>query len=246
MMQMYDYFVFDGVSSVDFGMYAFGHKTLGVPAVDMTEIVIPGRNGVLHQYNDRFGNVSVQYSVVGYEDEISKNIPLRVTDMLGFLASRRGYCRLEDSFRPEEYRMAVYKGGETPSATQHDEAAGMVLTFNCRPERWLKSGEISVDCVNGSVLFNPTYFTAKPMLRAYGTGTLTVVNSAGSTAVKINIANTYTDIDCELQEAYKGTTNCNGNIQLPNGGFPVFTPGENRITLSGISKVEVTPRWYKI
>jgi len=246
MMQRIDYFVYDGVSSVDFGMRTYGLRVLTAPKPDISEIVIPGRNGVLHQYNDRFGDATVSYSVVAIEDALSSNVPLKVTDMIDYLISKKGYCRLEDSFRPEEYRMAVYKGSDRMKATMHEEAVGIVLTFSARPERWLKDGEIRRECKSGGALFNPTQFTAKPLLRAYGTGTLTVSNSAGSTSVKINSANVYTDIDCELQEAFKGAANCNGNIQLPSGDFPNLTPGENRFSYSGISRLEVVPRWYKI
>lgn len=245
-MMYKDYFIFDGVPSSDFGMYTFGSRFLKIPKVDIKEVVIPGRSGVLHQYNDRFGNAAISYSVVSIEDRMFSDIPLRFTDMIDFILSRRGYHRLEDTFRPEEYRMAVYKGGDEIKSTLHDEIAGMEIEFDARPERWLKEGEIRRECKSGGILFNPTQFTAKPLLRAYGTGTFTVSNSSGSTSVKINSANGYTDIDCELQEAFKGAVNCNGNIQLLNGEFPGLVAGENKFRLQGINHLEVVPRWYKL
>jgi phage-related protein len=85
-------------------------------------------------------------------------------------------------------------------------------------------------------------YDAKPLIRAYGTGYFSI----SGIRVNINSANVYTDIDCELQEAYKGTINCNGNITLVNGEFPILKSGENLIVISGLSKIELTPRWWTI
>jgi phage-related protein len=116
------------------------------------------------------------------------------------------------------------------------------ITFICDPRRFLKSGDnVNVLTSNGS-LFNPTYYDAKPLIRVYGTGSFTV----NDITVTITNANQYTDIDCEIMDAYKGTTNCNGNIQTTNNKFPVLTPGQNNITLNGVTRLEITPRWWTV
>ena len=91
---------------------------------------------------------------------------------------------------------------------------------------------------------NDTYFNAKPLLRVYGTGSFTI----NGITVQINSASSYTDFDCELQEAYKNTlaTNCNGNITLTNAQFPYLKPGNNQITFSGISSIIMYPRTYML
>ena len=85
-------------------------------------------------------------------------------------------------------------------------------------------------------------FEAKPLLRVYGTGSVGI----GSETLTITSANQYTDIDCDLQDAFKGTTNCNGNIRLSSGSFPVLKPGYTGVTLSGVSRVEIIPRWFSV
>jgi phage-related protein len=59
----------------------------------------------------------------------------------------------------------------------------------------------------------------------------------------ISSADVYTDLDCNIQEAYKGSTNCNGNV---TGDFPELVPGSNTIRFSGFSKLEIVPHWYTI
>ena len=56
----------------------------------------------------------------------------------------------------------------------------------------------------------------------------------------------YKTIDSELQDAYKGTTNCNSLVTLSNG-FPKLIKGENEISFSGgITSVEVIPKWWTL
>ena len=89
--------------------------------------------------------------------------------------------------------------------------------------------------------YNPTPFESKPLIKVTGTGTLTV------NGVQIAISATPTTIDCELMEAYNGTTSRNSDIVLTPNKFPVLKPGNNTITLgSGITKLEITPRWWRI
>ena len=237
-------FVFDGVSSLSFGLSVFGETPLTDPVPDMTDVVIPGRNGVLHQYNNRFAEAPISYTCVAVQEQYRRNIEPLLAGIRGFLLGHQGYYRLEDTFRPDEYRMAVYKGGASPIAHPHNEAGAVTISFSARPERWLKDGERVLAISNGMTVFNPTYFPSKPLLRLYGTGTITIANSAGSVALKVTAANQYTDIDCEAQEAYKGATNCNANVTLVSGKFPILASGNNTITFSGFSQVQMTPRWY--
>ena len=50
----------------------------------------------------------------------------------------------------------------------------------------------------------------------------------------------------EDEQAYKDTlaTDCNANIVLTNGKFPSLKNGANQITISGLTKLEITPRWW--
>ena len=58
-------------------------------------------------------------------------------------------------------------------------------------------------------------------------------------------------IDCETMEAWEmvGGVMISRNDYIQNAGeeFPVLKPGANSITLgSGITRVEITPRWWRI
>lgn len=103
--------------------------------------------------------------------------------------------------------------------------------------------DVTYESLENGCIYNPTEFTALPLIRVYGTaaGTLTV----GNTVVKIKSITEYVDLDCELQDAFKGITNCNGNVYAPD--FPTLPPGGTGISFSGgITKIEIKPRWWTV
>ena len=234
---MRQWFIFNGKSSKDFGVYISGLNTFGAPERDVDIISISGRNGDLTIDNGRYKNIDVSYPAFIF-DRFDNNIE----GLRNFLLSQSGYKRLEDTYHPNEYRLARYKSGLTPKVIDELYAGEFDLTFDCYPQRYLKSGDQIITMTADGSLFNEYAQIAKPIIRAYGTGSFTV----GDVTVTINSADDYTDIDCELQEAYKDdlTTNCNANITLNDGVFPSLISGENAITLDGITQLDIKPKWW--
>lgn len=230
-----NWLTFDGVSSKDFGVYINGNQTYNAPARSREVVNVPGRNGALMLDNGRFDNVDVTYHAFIYRD-----FSVNVEGLRNLLLSRTAYKRLEDTYHPEEYRLGIYKGNFAADVVEWLEAGEFDLVFDCKPQRFLVSGEETVEFTSSGSILNETEQIAKPLLRVYGTGSFTV----GSGTMTISSANVYTDIDCDLMDAYKGTTNCNGNV---SGTFPTLTPGDNTVTLNtGITKIEIIPRWWVI
>jgi phage-related protein len=236
----------DGKSSKDFCMYISGGGTYLSPEKKYDTVDIPGRNGTLFLYTDAYNNVEVTYEAFIAKNEGEREVDVNLRNLRSFLLSRNGYFRIEDTYHPDEYRIGVYNQAIEPEMLDSLEAAQFTLTFSCKPQRFLKKYDQFpvVISTSGTVFNNETYFIAKPLIRAYGTGWFQI----GSKRITINSANSYTDIDCELQEAYKDTlaTNCNGNITLTNSEFPYLSPGDNTITFSGITTLEMYPRMFML
>lgn len=230
---MRNWLTFDGVSTKDFGVYINGAQTYDAPARSREVISVPGRNGDLIIDNGRYENTDVTYHAFIYRD-----FEVNVEGFRNLLLSRTSYKRLEDTYHPQEFRLGIYNGNFSADVVEWLEAGEFDLTFNCKPQRFLKSGEDAITFTSDGSLLNETMQTAKPLLRVYGTGTFSI----GGATMTISSANVYTDIDCDLMDAFKGTTNCNGNI---SGTFAALAPGDNAVTLgSGITKIEITPRWW--
>lgn len=236
---MRDYFVIDGKSSVDFNTFLATSTLWNGAERDVEQIEIPGRDGALNLDNGRYRN---------FVATLTAYVPSRMREFVpalrDFLASRRGYCRYEDSIRPEEYRMARFAGEFVISESDRMGAA-IELTFDCKPQRYLKTGEQVTEVTTSSrVIYNPTEQEAKPLIRVYGYGTIVI----GGTSVTVGSHQlSYIDIDCELMDCYSGATNCNSLVTLVNGEFPKLVPGPVTITKAGtVTKLEITPRWWRV
>lgn len=234
---VYEYFTYNKTSSRDFLVWISGSGTFDAPERDIESISIPGRNGDLHIDNHRFHNIPITYPAFITED-FQKNY----NAFKAFMLSQKGYNRLEDSYSPDIYRLAQFKGAINPQMAPLNRAGSFDIVFDCDPRRFYKSGEETVPFTAAGQIKNPSLYDALPLLRAYGTGSFTV----NGTSIQVTSANSYTDIDCESQEAYKGSTNCNNNIVLTNGTFPTLKSDLNNISLSGISRLEIIPRWWTV
>lgn len=232
---MRNWFTLDGVDSRDFGVYISGQGTFSAPAREYNILAVPGRNGDLVGPEKRFQNGTLVYPAFIYA-----NFKQNIEDFRNFLLSLFGYHDLVDSYHPDEIRKVIYQGPFEPTVVSKNDAGQFDITFNCKPQRFLTSGT-SVTTLNASgTITNPTRFDSQPLLRVYGTGTLGI----GSQSVTITQADSYTDIDCEMMDCYKGSVSKNRYVELSGYNFPVLNPGVNNISLTGITKVEITPRWW--
>lgn len=231
-----DYIIFGDTDTRAFGVGIFGDKLARAPERDQEYISVPGRNGDIINDNGRYKNITVSYKAY-----IIDEYNLNMRGLRNALISKRGYQRLEDTVNPEEFRL----GEAIPfDITEVGvlRAGKFTMQFNCKPQRYLKVGEQTIEITANTTIYSEYQETALPLIRAYGTGSFSI----GGVAVQITSASSYTDIDCELMECYKDTlaTNCNGNVVLTNGKFPSLKSGANAITLSGITKLEIQPRWW--
>lgn len=97
-------------------------------------------------------------------------------------------------------------------------------------------------------LLNPTVFPSKPLLYVLtaGTGTGTITINGETITIDGNQFRVGY-IDSDIQDCYRDTENLNTFVTFQAGNFPEFIPGLNTIEFdSGISEVDVTPRWWRI
>lgn len=161
---------FDNVSSRTYGVYITGQAVYNAPTRDVEMISIPGRNGAFALDKGRFENIEVSYPAGIFADN-ETDFAEAISDFRNFLCSRNGYVRLTDEYNPNEYRMAIYKSGLEVSPAQL-KAGEFNIVFDCKPQRWLTSGETAVTVANNGTLTNPTLFESSPLLEVEGRGTI--------------------------------------------------------------------------
>lgn len=228
---------FDGKCSSDFGIYISGDSVFNAPVRDIKTVEIEGRNGSLIIDNGRYKNIVVNYPVF-----IRQKFRTNANSVRQWLCSQIGYKRLEDTYNPEYFRLGRFS---TPLNfdVHFLKSSETNLSFDCKPQRFLKSGEYSFKMNKSGVIYNPTSFNALPIITIFGNGT-GVLNVNG-TIVQVKSLDDYLILDSETQNAYKDTANKNNTINAEQ--FPFFTPDENIITISGnITGLEITPRWWTL
>ena len=129
--------IVNGYDLADYGVFISRKQKHNAPKRRFTTITVPGRSGDLVQDDNSWENIKVTYDCY---------IQTRAKDILPYIKELimrvPGYLRIEDTINPYEYRLGIYSEGLDDIDTSiFIKQAKFTLTFNCKPQRFLKSGE---------------------------------------------------------------------------------------------------------
>lgn len=228
------YFVLDGESSMQYGIAMQGRPSFSSPVPKIEKVTVPGRNGDLISFDGSYSNVQAELRCFILKDTAYDF----VADANTWL-SVPGYRKLSYDGDDESYRLARITNLADVSIRMH-LLAPFVINFDCKPQRFLLSGEETIEMTSSGGLYCPGT-GGLPLLRIFGTGTVMI----NEKSIVVTSVNEYVDVDCDTQNAYKLGDNKNSTIICPD--FPKLINGENQIVISsGIEKIEITPRWYTL
>lgn len=229
---------FHGQSSDDLHLIVERYPERPVPRRKTDSVSVPGRSGDLLFPQEAFENVIQPYEVY-ISGEFNGKLPNVARHVMDWLMVP-GYQRLEDSYDLEVYRLATFEGGTNFENTFNLFGRG-TIEFNCKPQRFLKSGAIPRQITNGQTLVNPTICTALPLIVVSGSGAGTL--RVGDNVLRLLDCNEVT-LDSEIQDAYRGVENMNPTVSGEYGTLPA---GNTVISWTGgISSVQLTPRWFSL
>ena len=235
------YIIYNGKSSKEVGLEVETFPAYTSPKRSYEKVTVPGRSGDLIIDNGSWENVVRTYSVsVGSRHRDYTEMVNKISE---WLHSSFNYCRLEDSYEPEYYRLAAFLD-EIEFSNIYNQGAQAELSFDCKPQRFLKVGDDPIVITSKTLIYNPTSFESSPIITVYGKGAGSV--TVGQTTVMISDIKTTLILDCEIDDAYYNTENRNSTISVEHG-FPKISPGGVEIGFSGgVTKVEVIPKWFTI
>lgn len=204
----------------------------------LNDIQVPGRSGTLTPLNSNtFNNFQLTYQCY-----MTKEMKSKLDELRAYLNAFSGYQRLEDTINPTYYRMARYNGS-FEVGDKDKQGATFSIKFDCMPQKFLKSGEATITLTASGTIKNPTNYDAKPILKIYGTGEVKI----GTSIIKVKKAGTqYIEFDCDTLNAFEGADNRNSNIELVKEPLLIANIATGITLGSGITKVEIKPRWYTI
>lgn len=207
-----------------------------VPVVEAQ--TIPGRNGDLIWETGSYENRGASASCFCLQKDVEKAI----SSAGRFLMGKKGYRRLETSDDPDHYWLARVEN--SPRIEQRLRTLSpFEIGFDCKPQRFLKSGEHEIEFDANGVLFNQYGQTALPFITLYGqgAGSLTI----GDCVVEVKALDGILYLDSDTQNAYNDNGNQNLNINAPI--FPTLPDGEIQISFSGgIERIKIMPRWWEL
>ncbi|MBR3236877.1 MAG: hypothetical protein IKF99_00405 [Oscillospiraceae bacterium] len=200
---------------------------------------VPGRNGDIIISQGAFENVQRRYNLEVHDD--LTDYDTAAAELMAWLYVPEGYQRLTDTFDTAVYRKAfVYEDTDIENMVNTDGRC--TVQFECDPRRFLLTGETVTTLTGSGTITNPTSFTSRPSIEVHGSGNGTI--TAGGNTITITGIVDGMVLDCDSQNAYKGTSNYNSLI---TGVFPVIPGGSQTITITGgITSIKVTPNWWTI
>lgn len=164
---------FGGINSAGYGIYIGGEGTFNAPVRDVEMVEVPGRNGNLIIDTGRFENIEVKYTAINQEPDLA-TFAANLAAFRNAIASQKGYQRLTDTFHPDEFRMATFRGGLEINPIEYNTASEFEIIFDCKPQRFLTSGETSEEITSGGTITNPTLFESSPLLEIEGYGDIDI------------------------------------------------------------------------
>lgn len=235
---------FGGKSLSDFGVIADFAKTYKTPGYSVESIEIPGKNGDLLFSDDRYSNVTVIFNCFIAGDDIRE----QYSQLIDYLTSfDGGYARLENAADPNVYRMGCFKSATDPERGKYWRTINFELSFDCMPQKFLKSGETAIEVSSSITLNNPTYKRARPLIY------VTAMTDDGTIAINSQTisAEQFSDpfyIDCDLMYAYRivdgEVVSTDTTVTMPDK-YVELVPGENTVQLTNCT-IEITPRWWRL
>lgn len=248
---MRNYLTVDGVNLSTFGVYITGAGTFLSPAKEFSKYEIPAKNGTDISLITRLENVEITYPCFIYT-----NFETNLRNLRSFLLSRKGYVRISDTYHADEFRLGFFEGPIEPKVQPKLDCGSFDLIFNCKPQRWLTSGETATTRTGTTAytFTNPTRFDAKPLVRLNGYGKLRVASV--DITMQSGTGYSYVDIDCETMNVYNGNDNLSRYVSFQEANAtiwgvdaPIFTASTTSVVqalTSSVTSWTVTPRWWEV
>lgn len=240
----------DGVSAEDVGIMFLSPLELDAPKPRVKAEPIPGRNGDLHIFDGSFENRGATVEGCLYREDLVKE---GFGELNAWLFGSFGYRRLVTDDDPEHFMMArIVNGGDV--AAKARKVAPFKLRFDCKPQRFLLSGETAIVISSGeeAEFYSPSAFPAKPLIRIY----YTVSSSASSGNIYINGRTIYVSTlqvanypsvtyDAEIENTYTVSRSWENVVNGAEG--LELVSGLNTVSFDGsITKIEIIPRWWEL
>lgn len=229
------YFIWKGIDCRSMGVWTSGPAGIVRPEERVSHVEIPGRSGDMTETEGE----NIFNSYIQTVTLLVKNA-FRLREVYSWL---RGSGFVTFSGEPDRKQAARIIGAITLNKHSYnlDWWTGE-CQFYCQPLKQLLHETAEEFTASGAVILNSGDVEAKPRIKLTASGTSATVAAGGKSLTVTGLTSGYVYIiDSETCTA----TNADGTVNMlhnTSGGFPVLAVGENTVTGSGWSKIEMQKR----
>ncbi len=215
---MIPFFIFNGINSKDRGIIVNSLPSISKAKRRYEEIEVPGRNGNLYIDDESFEPFE-------YEITCTMMPEAEIRTLSSWL---EGSGKLILSSELDKF-YNVFISDQIDYEQVYRVCNKFVVHFKVQPIALsVKEKVLYLNQESSINLKNFTYNTY-PYIKVEGSGKVTLI--INNSEVVINEIQNYIELDCELEEAFKGEMNCNSSIECID--FPKLKPGINTISWLG-------------
>lgn len=231
-------FYLDGIDARSVGIHLQSPVEFSEAVAISKAQTIPGRNGDLIFETGSYENRSGSASCFCLQNDVEKSLGSSGR----FLMNKKGYRRLETSDDQDHFWLARVENSPQ-IAMRLRTLSPFDIGFDCKPQRFLKSGEQEIIFEQNGSLMNAYGYDALPLITLIGMGEGSV--TIGNVTIQIRNVSGIMILDSETMNAYNREKPLNDQINAPI--FPVLVEGENTIAFSGgVQSVKIIPRWWEL
>lgn len=233
-------FTFNGKKSTDFGLKVLSQLELTSAEQDITLKEISGIDGDVVVDNKRLKGVNRSFPC---QLKLKKNqtIETAAQQITSWLRPKKvSWYPLEWVGDPNYQYLAVhYEQYELSRILKH--FGKCVITFRCKPVKYLKASLKEITLTNNQVLNNTENTEAKPLITVTGNGAITFfIGRQKLTLVEVDKG---VIIDCQSQSILTLDGRREAWSTMNDGQFPVIEHGPQTVRWTGnVTQVKMIPR----
>lgn len=243
---MISYFEYDGIKSNDIGMRIYNNLTFSSAVKDITEVVVPGRNGTVDIDNKRMNDIekSIMFDLFAKgkpTDGSDGSLIFNAVKTLQDWIDKPGYKILRFSMYPGYYFKAKIQDPFNVDDTMRKRGRG-VLRFKIYPVMY-KEGQSIINVINGINITNDENMMAYPKIYIESTAPSLKVFNNGALWINLQNLEGKITIDSELKSSFDDFGAATDKMIKTSPYFPLLNIGDNNITIEGdYTKFTLEPR----
>lgn len=237
-----DYFTFDGVSSLDYGLIVVGERDFSGAGRDVEMVRILGKDGLIPKRSKGYNNIQRTFEC-NLIVEDWRELHNKMRDIRNWLTDVEGFRDFVLSYDDESiYKVMI--NDEIKAVMISEQIARVDITFETKPYHYFYD---SFDFIREDMPFtlqNSRKVLSYPYILIEGSGRVNLhINNNTYTFKNIN---GWVEIDSETMSVYRNNQGIiiNEASNYMTRSFPVLEEGDNNISWTGnVSLIEMVPRW---